>query len=972
MTPIDGDFGRYRLSRPLGRGGMGEVYLARDRKLDRDVAIKLLAAGRTDDHEARRRFLHEAQAAAKLDHPCICPVFEVGESADGRAFIAMPYIEGETLTSRLERGRLPAREALELARHIAEALTVAHARGIVHRDLKPQNVMLTPAGLPKLLDFGIAKLRPAGLAAAEVSTASGDTAPGSVVGTPAYMAPEQVGGRDVDGRCDLFALGALLFECLTGRRAFQGRNMLEIAGAITHLSPPPVSSLCRDVPAGVDDLCQRLLQKDPMDRFQNAGEVVGALRLLTTGTGPMPRPDLRSGWLRRGARLRLAAAALLVTAGLSAGFWLWQRSRQLPEPPPESARWYRRGTEFIREGAYHSANEALEQAIRLFGDYPLAYARQAEALAELDDPGRAGERLLRMQAVLGDEARLAPEDRLRLRGIRAVVLRDLPEAVDAYRQLVERTPADAGAWVDLGRAQEAAERRTDARASYERALALDGELAPAHLRLASIEAQASRRDEALTAFANAERLHKAASNTEGETEVLLRRGSFLNAVGDLRAARDDLERALALATGSGARAQSVRARLALASVTASVGRYEEAERLVSSAIDEARRHELWTLVADGLIDQAGVLINQPHRLDEADRLVQEAARLAEGRGAQRTAARAALQRAALALQRREPALARDLASGSLEFLRAKDYRRLELTALSIVSRAERNLDELVAARATASRVLDAARDLGDDAQVAVALSSLASVASASGDLPAALAARDEAARLNERMGQDEQAPFDLMGRAELLVRLGRGSEAEPLLRALEAGIVDGNEAFRGRAHRAHYLRALAAIVDDDPAAALRHARHVVEGPPSSSTREATAILHYAQARLGRSRPSAASGEPRLSPSDERDLVYWQALESSERGDHEATWAHVTRGLALADGIGNDELAWRLAAIACGSTPARGDTPGLAPMRQRVEVARQRLRERWQAALDRYDARPDLKRLQAAMAGTSTR
>lgn len=954
---------------------MGEVYLAHDSSLNRDVAIKLLSSGRAENHDARRRFLREAQAAAKLDHPCICQVFEIGEADDGRVYIAMPYVEGETLASRLERGPLPVREALDLLLHTAEALSVAHGHGIVHRDLKPQNVMLTPGGLPKLLDFGIAKLTPAGPTAAAASTVSGDTADGAVVGTPAYMAPEQIAGQDVDARCDLFALGAVAFECLTGRRAFEGRTVLELAGAVTHANPPPVSTLRPDVPSGIDELCDRLLAKHPIDRFQTADEVVGALRLLTTASASGSRREAaleHAKAPRRRWRMRVAAV-LAGVAVVAIGRLIYELSQRLPEPPAEAIRWYHRGTDFIREGAFHSANEALEQAIRAFPDYPLAYARQAEALAEIDDQAHARERLLRMQSVLGDEGRLAPEDRLRLHGIRAIVLRELPQAVEAYRELVARAPTDAGAWVDLGRAQEAAEERSEARQSYEKARSIDPALAPASLRLASIDAQSGRRDSALKAYGEAERLYKAASNVEGETEALLRRGMFLDATGEASTARGDLERALALATGSGSRAQSIRGRLALGSLAASEGQYADAERLVAAATDDARRHELWTLVADGLIDMAGVLVNQPRRFDEADRIVQEAAQLANGRGAQRTAARAALQRASLALQRQNPALARDLATSTLAFLGAKGYRRLELTALSIVSRAERDLDDLTSAHTTASRVLKAARDLHDDASVSIALSSLASIASAGGDLPAALAARTEAERLNQQMGQREQEPFDLGNRADLLIRLGRSADAEPLLRALDAGIGSGNEAFKGREPRASYLRALAAIVNDDLAAAVRHARAVVDAAgPASTVAEARALLGYALARLGRPGTGGRGDSPVASPSDERELVYWRALEASARLDHARAWTLVVKGLALSDTVANDELRWRLAAIGHSAALARGDSLQATRMKALLVAARDRLRARWQTAMDRYDARPDLMRLQTSTIGSSSR
>jgi tetratricopeptide (TPR) repeat protein len=595
-------------------------------------------------------------------------------------------------------------------------------------------------------------------------------------------------------------------------------------------------------------------------------------------------------------------------------------ARRLPEPPPEAARWYQRGTEFIREGAFHSATAALDQAIASFPEFPLAYARQAEALAELDDPTRASDRLLRMQAVLVDEARLDGADRLRLRGIRALVLRDLGDAVTAYSALVERTPGDAGAWLDLGRAQETAELRAEARQSYMRALAIDAALAPAHLRLASLDAQAGRRDGALAAFAAAERLYRASSNAEGETEVLLRRGGFLDAVGAADEARADLERAQSLADGARSRAQLVRARLALGSLTATQDRYVEAERLVASAIADARTAELWTLVADGLIDLARVLVNQSNRLDEADRQTQEAIRLAEERGAHRTAARAALQRAALALQRGQPGLARDLSNGALPFLSGKGNRRLELTALTIRSRADRDAGELAAARDTAARVPESAKALADEARVASALVSISGIALATGDLPAALAARDDAAQRHAAMGLLEEVPYDLGARAELLIRLGRGAEAQPLLQALDAGIQRGDEAFTGRTARLRYLRALAAVVDDAIVTAAEHARAAVA---SSSHADAEALLAYVTARLGRPRTPAATQAVTAPPSD-REHVYWYALEALARGRDTEALSLGRHGLALAEKVGNVDLTWRLAAI--GAAAAKGLAP----------------------------------------------
>ena len=233
--------GPYEISAPLGAGGMGEVHKAHDARLNRDVAVKTCLLGVDATAEGRARFEREARAVAALSHRHICTVFDVG-SHDGLDYLVMEYLEGETLAARLTRGALPLDEALRHARQMADALAAAHAAGIVHRDLKPQNVMLTASGV-KLLDFGLARRQPLAAETGAGVTATELTRAGSLVGTVPYMAPEQIEGRAVDQRADLFAFGAILFEMVTGRRAFPGDSAASVITAIMRDQPPAPSSL---------------------------------------------------------------------------------------------------------------------------------------------------------------------------------------------------------------------------------------------------------------------------------------------------------------------------------------------------------------------------------------------------------------------------------------------------------------------------------------------------------------------------------------------------------------------------------------------------------------------------------------------------------------------------------------------------------------------------------------------------------
>ena len=243
--------GPYAIRAQLGRGGMGVVYTAHDPRLKRQVAIKLLTPDSTRDETAKQRFLQEAQAASALDHPNICTLHEINETPDGQLYLVMAYYEGETLKDRIERGPLALDEAVDIATQVGQGLAEAHGAGIVHRDIKPANLLIAKGGAVKILDFGLAKL----------AGTEGVTQTGTTVGTVAYMSPEQARGEEVDHRTDIWSLGVVLYEMLTGQQPFQGENLLSISNAILESQPPTLtgssSSAARCTRASRSDIRRR-------------------------------------------------------------------------------------------------------------------------------------------------------------------------------------------------------------------------------------------------------------------------------------------------------------------------------------------------------------------------------------------------------------------------------------------------------------------------------------------------------------------------------------------------------------------------------------------------------------------------------------------------------------------------------------------------------------------------------------------
>ena len=321
--------GPYQVIARLGAGGMGEVFLGHDPRLQRRVALKCLSRTDTQTDDTRSRILREARAAARLSHPNIAGVYDVLEQ-DDRTFIVMEYVEGETLARRIGRGSLPTDEVRSIGRQLASALAAAHAQGVIHRDLKPANIHITPDGSIKVLDFGVAKLSP-GLTlatSADTGPAVEATLPGSP-GTPIYMSPEQLFSRSIDARSDIYSAGVILFEAATGRRPYRETGAVALAVAMTTAAAPPASSINPEVPADLTATIARALERDPSQRFSSAsafGDALTSTTAVTTTRGALPRSDRPT--------LAMAVLAIVIAIGAATGVWLYRRGPIAIAPAP--------------------------------------------------------------------------------------------------------------------------------------------------------------------------------------------------------------------------------------------------------------------------------------------------------------------------------------------------------------------------------------------------------------------------------------------------------------------------------------------------------------------------------------------------------------------------------------------------------------------------------------------------------------
>ena len=771
---------------------MGEVFLAQDTRLERKVAIKILPAKSIEDSHARKRLIREAKAAATLDHPNICTIHEVNEEG-ADPFIVMQYIEGETLWDKVRNNPLAPAEVVHIGIQAAEALAEAHSHGIVHRDIKPQNVIITPRGQVKILDFGLAKqLQNEGAIDKEAKTETQLTEHGQIVGTVGYMSPEQLRAGNIDARSDVFSLGVTLYESATGKPAFFGNSKIEISSQVLHVEPPRPSQISPAIPPGLEEIILKAMAKDVDARYQSANAMLDDLRKLqaslSVGSGLLtiePRSSVVTAavtraWKRKPIKVGAFIVPLLIV-GILLALRIWHPS--LHQPSPEARTWYDQGLVAMRSGTYYQASKRLERSIELDDRYALSHARLAETYLEINSTEKAQEELLRGMSLAPDRSALASADAAYLDAVAATVRRDFAAAVGYYQKILDQAPniEKANAYVDLGRAYEKNENLDKAIESYLEAIKRDPQSPAGFLRLAILYSRRQDSANAEVAFKEAEKLYQTMSNDEGRVEVLFQRGALLARTGKLPEARAQLEQVLEILKNVDNKYQLVRTQLQLSLVARDEGNIDRAKELAAEAIRVAQSANIKNIATQGLID-LGLALMSRGDFDESGKYFRQALDLARQDKSRSSEVKAILSLGRLNQQLGNNDEAISQLQEALNFYKPGGYRKETSIALTALGRAYQDKGEEETALKIFEEQLQLSRDSGDQQGLGESHMNLALLRGLGQEMyPEALSHLDEKVKIDEARGAKVGLGFDHMNRGNFLWQLGKYPEARAAL-----------------------------------------------------------------------------------------------------------------------------------------------------------------------------------------------
>ena len=959
---------------------MGVVYLAEDLRLGRQVAIKFCSPSPEDPHRARR-FESEARNAAELNNPHIAHIYEYGESDEGEPFIAMELVSGRNLSQIIRDRGLSVADAVDVALAVGEALEEAHRRSVIHRDIKPSNIRVTDRGMVKVLDFGLAKQIGRVMTSTRSLRATEDTATleGIVVGSPPYMSPEQGRGGDVDGRSDLFSLGSVMYECLTGSAPFKGSNAVEVLARVMEVNPPPPSQLNPLVPRELDAIVLRLLSKDPDGRYQSASDLLADLRALypklpeeprrlpgstAKTTAALSRSPVRtlSFYLRqRRLAIPLALAAVCIGA-----IMVWLLNREIAPPSRDALRYYAEGVGAIREDAFQKAGKALARAVSIDSGFAMAHARLAEAWSELDYADRAKEEMLRALGP-GGRARLSPLDPLYLEAIRLTVTGDYRSAVEKYRQIAAAAPAleKPGALLDLARAYEKLDDTSRAMAAYREASGLDPQAAAAHLHLGILYSRTGDREKAAAEFQQAEAIYQTLSNLEGVAEVLYNRGTMLVRGSQFVAAQPLLDRALEIARAVPNEQQQIKILLQLSTLSYNTESAEKGRQQAEEAVALAKAQGLETLTSRALIDLGNAHFVKGDYAD-AGKYFSQALDFARRFKSPKTEARALMMLGSLHIQNNDPKTGIGEVEQGLAFYRKSGYRKETMQGLLLLARARRDQGDLEAAKADFEQTLALATEAGDGVIMGQCRQGIGLVLERQGRLPESLPQYEESIRLARERNHAVGLGYGLFNAGEALWRLGRYSEGRQRLEEARK-VADASKLRRlaGQAERSLVALALSRLDYAEARKRLAAALVLNDAADRALQGELKALQAPLEAATGRGPEAvrkctdAVQEASAMSPMNRVEASLWCA---------EAAVASREPGLAL-DWLGKaqgqfaslPEAGWRAGLITARALSLQGNGPAALEAARRAAAQLAELEKRWPADIKNYFSRPDVQR-----------
>ena len=971
---------------------MGTVYLAEDTHLGRRVAIKFPSVN-SDSHDYRARFLREARAVSELNHPGIATLFDYGETEQGRPFLVMELARGRPLTDLMQKGELSLSRAVTIVIEVAMALVEAHARGVVHRDIKPSNIMIDEREQVKVLDFGLAKqLNKDHILSSEPEAQtllSTETRSGVVLGTPAYLSPEQAVGGAVDGRSDLFALGTLLYEAITGRTPFAGNSFIEIAANVLHVEPAPPSKINAMVPRELDFITLKALAKKPNKRYQSAREMIADLNAVkeqleeasghtlikrTSPSAMMAHSKTLSNLSQILQRPRIPISYILigVVILIAAGGLALRLGRTSPHvPPAEAQRWYDIGTGALRDGAFYQATQALQRAITSDDGYMLAHARLADALVELDYVDRAKDELLRVNAT--DRAALPKLDALYLDAITATARRDFAKAIELYKQIVGQVADAEKAYVlvDLGRAYENNNDVKGAIQSYKDASTRNSQYATAYLHLGILYGQQGDLATALPAFDQAESIYQALGNLEGRAEVIFQRGALFNKRNKLTEARAQLEQALTLAKANDNKSQTIKTLLQLCSVAFDGGETARSTEYAQEAVELAQKNGMENLSTRGLVD-LGYSFLVRGKQAEAEKYLEQALDSAQRAKARRNEARARFAMAGLRQQQNKPEEAIQYLEPALAFYQQGGYRSETVSCLALLARVNFQKGDYAAAARSQEELLRFTQQLNDQALIALAHAERGSGLVREEKFTEALDQLSQAYAIYSSQGIQRSMGYNLESRGEVLARLGRFDQAQTLLdQAIAIADKPGGEIKR-LSIDSKLVLAESALIQGNFADARSRAEKIFEAAGTEFKSTATGakiVIGLAQSYGGATAAGRQAATEALEIAkqlnDPAQLALAQmALAETQllAGDSRSASSNALQAEEVFARLGLPASEWRALLIAAQASQKQGDKSQAREYAMRARDSLSKLEQRWGSEnYNSYLSRPDVQR-----------